>query len=117
MSIEAPILRRFQWYREFRGGRWAQVSALFYGKKWVRVPDGCVERVQENYGQGLCEATWTPRYLNPLCKCPTYKGNLGPCASFPDYGFFDASPNGRCVFCDHEWACHETLMRQNEKLL
>jgi len=40
---------RFQWYRRWRGGRWAQVTGMFWGKNWVRVPRECVERVEEEW--------------------------------------------------------------------
>ena len=41
----------------------------------------------------------TPRFHNPDCKCPTYPGNLGPCAKHTK------GSNGRCVYCDHELNC------------
>lgn len=50
--------------------------------------------------QGYCDTTQSARYLNPLCKCPTYAGNFGPC------GTFEAGGNGRCAYCDHEGNCH-----------
>lgn len=39
----------FRWYRKFRGGRWARVTGWFFGKRWVRVPDDCRERVDEDW--------------------------------------------------------------------
>ncbi len=56
--------------------------------------------------QGPCETTGTMRFKNPLCKCPTYQGNLGPCIDFEEGG------NGRCVYCDHEKGCHDQLDAQ-----
>jgi hypothetical protein len=53
--------------------------------------------------QGVCQTTSTERFYNPECKCPTYPGNLGPCAEFV------AGGNGRCVYCDHETDCHKAL--------
>jgi hypothetical protein len=53
--------------------------------------------------QGLCETTMTERFSNPDCTCPTYPGNLGPCASFEE------GSNGRCVYCDHERVCHAKI--------
>ena len=53
--------------------------------------------------QGLCDTTSTPRFYNPLCKCPTYPDNLGPCAEWEEGG------NGMCVYCDHEQGCHLQL--------
>lgn len=50
--------------------------------------------------QGRCQTTQTERFENPLCRCPTYAGNLGPCSAFK------AGANGRCVYCDHTTACH-----------
>jgi hypothetical protein len=54
--------------------------------------------------QGRCETTGTIRYFNPWCKCPTYPDNLGPCAGWEQGG------NGRCVYCDHDLACHAKLL-------
>lgn len=45
------LLENFLWYRRMRRGRWARVTRLFYGKRWVRVGEECVERVDEDYGQ------------------------------------------------------------------
>jgi hypothetical protein len=56
-----------------------------------------------------CETTGTMRYSNPLCKCPTYAGNLGPCDGFEEGG------NGRCVYCDHTNNCHKELDAQRCK--
>ncbi len=39
----------FQWYRMLRGGRWAKVTGWLWGKRWVRVSDECVERVDEDW--------------------------------------------------------------------
>jgi hypothetical protein len=50
--------------------------------------------------QGRCETTLTERFSNPECRCPTYAGNLGPCAQH------EVGGNGRCVYCDHELTCH-----------
>lgn len=44
------MLSRFQWYRQWRGGRWAKVTGWMWGKRWVYVPATCVERVDEDYG-------------------------------------------------------------------
>lgn len=53
--------------------------------------------------QGLCETTMTERFENKDCVCPTYKGNLGPCARFEE------GSNGNCVYCDHLLSCHLVL--------
>lgn len=45
----------------------------------------------------------TERFVNPLCACPTYPGNLGPCKTWERGG------NGRCVYCDHTLLCHFQL--------
>ena len=42
-------LKHFRWYRRLRGGRWAQVTGWLFGKRWVRVPAVCIERVDEDY--------------------------------------------------------------------
>lgn len=36
-------------YRRWRGGRWARVTGFCWGRRWVRVGDECVERVEEDY--------------------------------------------------------------------
>jgi hypothetical protein len=43
------MLARFQWYRRWRGGKWARVTGLFWGKNWVRIPDESVERAEEHW--------------------------------------------------------------------
>lgn len=43
------VISRFKCYRRWRGGRWARVTGLLWGRNWVRVSDACVERVDENY--------------------------------------------------------------------
>ncbi len=40
---------RFAWWRRLRGGRWGRVTGYFGGRRWVRVPDTCVERIEEDY--------------------------------------------------------------------
>lgn len=55
----------------------------------------------QNQSQGLCETTLTERFKNNNCVCKTYDNNLGPCKSFQLGG------NGNCVYCDHEFNCHE----------
>jgi hypothetical protein len=40
----------FRWYRRWRGGRWARVAGMLWGHRWVRVTDGCLERVDEEWG-------------------------------------------------------------------
>lgn len=42
-------MNSFQWYRKWRGGRWAKVTGYFFRYRWVRVPDECVERVDEDW--------------------------------------------------------------------
>lgn len=61
--------------------------------------------------QGKCKVTGTPRFLNPLCKCPTYADNLGPCLDY------EQGANGRCVYCDHEKLCHDQLDQQKTRLV
>lgn len=50
---------------------------------------------------GLCDTTLTKRSAK-TCDCPTYEGNWGPCKTFTE------GLNGRCVYCDHVEACHQT---------
>lgn len=38
-----------RWWRRLRGGRWARVTGWFWGQRWVRVSDACVERVDEDW--------------------------------------------------------------------
>jgi hypothetical protein len=33
------LLSYFKWYRRARGGYWAQVTGLIFGKRWVRCPE------------------------------------------------------------------------------
>lgn len=56
-----------------------------------------------NKSQGLCDTTLTERFQNKNCVCSTYEANLGPCATF------EAGSTNRCVYCDHEWACHHAI--------
>jgi hypothetical protein len=43
------MLSRFKCYRRWRGGRWARITGWFWGKRWVRVPNECVETIDEDY--------------------------------------------------------------------
>jgi hypothetical protein len=45
------FLARFQWYRRWRGGKWARTTGLFWGKNWDRIhpADECFERVEEEW--------------------------------------------------------------------
>jgi hypothetical protein len=47
-----------------------------------------------------CDVTQTLRYAIGKCSCPTYDGNLGPCATWEE------GANRRCVYCDHDKDCH-----------
>jgi len=58
----------------------------------------------EPVAQGKCETTLTERFAYPDCKCSTYEGNLGPCKTWEPGG----DPT-RCVYCDHDAACHIAL--------
>jgi hypothetical protein len=42
------FLARFRWYRRRRGGKWARTTGFFW-PHWIRVPDECVERVDEHW--------------------------------------------------------------------
>lgn len=46
------MLSSFQWYRKMRGGRWAKVTGLMWGKRWVHLSPECVERDDENWEKG-----------------------------------------------------------------
>ena len=52
--------------------------------------------------QGPCDTTLTERFEHKACRCGTYPGNLGPCATYVE----GAQP-GRCVYCDHANQCHQ----------
>lgn len=43
------FLARFQWYRKWRGGKWALVTGMLWGRNWYRVSCECVERVDEDW--------------------------------------------------------------------
>ncbi len=47
--VQIPILRRFKWFRRWRGGRWARVTALLCGEVWFQVGPSCVERTEEDW--------------------------------------------------------------------
>ena len=70
------MLGNFKWYRRLRGGRWAKVTGWLWGKRWVRVPQECVERVDED---------WPPacKVPPPGWGCTRAPGHDGPCAAVP----------------------------------
>lgn len=41
------FLGRFQWYRRWRGGKWVCFRGLFWGRSWLRIPDGYAGRTGE----------------------------------------------------------------------
>jgi len=41
----------FQWWRRLRGGRWAKVTGLIFGYRWIRVNPECVEHVDEIWSE------------------------------------------------------------------
>jgi hypothetical protein len=43
------MISHFRCYRRSRGGRWASVTGLMWGRNWIRVSDACVERADEDY--------------------------------------------------------------------
>ena len=43
------VMGNFRWYRRLRGGRWARVTGLMFGMRWIRVPPECVERCEEDW--------------------------------------------------------------------
>lgn len=45
------MIAQFKWYRRWRGGRWATVTGLMWGRNWVRVGPECLERVDEDYSE------------------------------------------------------------------
>lgn len=56
------MLGNFEWYRRWRGGRWARVSSLFSGPSWVRVTPECVERVDEDWDDPVDPYVWQKRF-------------------------------------------------------
>ena len=48
----------------------------------------------------LCDTTMTPRNPAHLCCCVKRTDEMGPCDTC------QVGMGGRCVFCDHEGACH-----------
>jgi hypothetical protein len=50
------FLARFQWYRKWRGGKWARTTGLFWGRNWIRIhpADEVFERVEEDYTKQAC---------------------------------------------------------------
>jgi hypothetical protein len=98
-----------------QGNYWAVIPkgpALFLGNYILNSPSGgsmAMPHMAIGDSQGLCETTSTERFFNPWCSCPTYPGNLGPCKTWEMGG------NGRCVYCDHEVACHSQLRGDDGK--
>ncbi len=43
------MLTQFRWYRRLQGGRWSTVCGMFWGRRWVRVSDACLERIDEDW--------------------------------------------------------------------
>lgn len=61
------MLSRFAWYRQWRGGEWAQVNGLLWGKRWVRVaedPADLADLAQVYYIHGLCAELGFSRTLS-----------------------------------------------------
>lgn len=48
LTVVTP-LKSMRWYRKLRGGRWSQVTGFVWGKRWIKVPDECVEPVDEDW--------------------------------------------------------------------
>lgn len=48
----------------------------------------------------VCDTTMTPRNAAHLCCCVKRTDEMGPCDAF------EVGDNARCVYCDHEGACH-----------
>lgn len=38
-------MKRFKWYRKWRGGKWALVPGILYGHRWVQVPHWWVREI------------------------------------------------------------------------
>lgn len=51
----------------------------------------------------LCDTTMTPRAAKHWCACQANTDLLGPCFKWKQ------SPNGRCVYCDHDEYCHKMI--------
>jgi len=62
-------------------------------------PTGADLTLIEHPATDACATTQTPRFRR-VCRCPTYLANWGACDECI------VGSNGRCVFCDHEQACH-----------
>lgn len=43
------MIANFKWWRRYRGGRWARVTGLLWGLRWVRMPDSSIEPCEEDY--------------------------------------------------------------------
>jgi len=53
----------------------------------------------------LCDTTMTPRNPSDTCICFRRTDQMGPCDGFLA-GFTPMGSIPRCVYCDHESACH-----------
>ena len=82
------------------GARQCQEAA----KKKMRYDDNWIASMRYRVSQGLCATTLTERFANPTCRCDTYSGNLGPCATFEE-----GTRVGYCVYCNHEQGCHDEI--------
>lgn len=59
------FLNRFQWFRRYKGGKWAKVSGLIFNTRWVQVPPSCVEPVDEKWDYFWCPVS--TKYLT-ICR-------------------------------------------------
>ena len=48
------MIAHLKCYRRWRGGRWAKVTGWLWGKRWIKVPPECWERVDEDYENANC---------------------------------------------------------------
>jgi hypothetical protein len=44
------IFNHFQWYRRWRMGKWARVTGLMWGLRWVRLPEWSHGQAEEDWG-------------------------------------------------------------------
>jgi hypothetical protein len=43
------MIAHLKCYRRWRGGRWGMVTGWLWGRRWIKMPLGSLERADEDY--------------------------------------------------------------------
>ena len=46
------MLNNIQWYRRLVGGRWATVTGMVWGRRWITLPATSLDAAEEDWSQG-----------------------------------------------------------------